>query len=68
MAEGTANKTWIGRVRTILKERNTLRREILLDGDLPGDMYAFCEWNSTISRTGNLLYQFRDVTDLEKCS
>jgi hypothetical protein len=64
MAEGTVNKIWIGRVRKVLKRKNIWRREILLDGDLPDDMYAVCEWYSPMSRTDNLQYHFHEVTDL----
>ena len=70
MDEGTGSsrqiKYWIGRVVKLFKGRATWRRPVPVDGDLPTDIFAVCEWYSEVKQSGGLRFRFRQVPDRAK--
>ena len=70
MDEGTGSsrqiKFWIGRVVKLFKGRATWRRPVPVDGDLPTDIFAVCEWYSEVKQSGGLRFRFRQVPDRAK--
>ena len=72
MVEGTlpkpVYKAWIGRISKLFRDKSIWRHGVSLDGDLPSDMHAMCDWYSPIEGTGDLKYHFGEVTDLGRYS
>ena len=70
MDEGTGStrriRCWIGRVVKLFKGRAAWRRPVAVDGDLPADIFAVCEWYSEVQQSSGLKFRFRQVTDRTK--
>ena len=70
MDEGTGSsrriKFWIGRVMKLFKGRAAWRRPVPVDGDLPADIFAVCEWYSEVKQSCGLRFRFRQVPDRAK--
>ncbi len=70
MDEGTGStrriRCWIGRVVKLFKGKAAWRRPVAVDGDLPADIFAVCEWYSEVQQSSGLKFRFRQVTDRTK--
>ena len=60
MDEGTGSnrriRCWIGRVVKLFKGKAPWRRPVAVDGDLPADIFAVCEWYSEVQQSSGLKF------------
>ena len=50
----------------LFKGKAAWRRPVAVDGDLPADIFAVCEWYSEVQKPNRLKFRFRQVTDRTK--
>ena len=50
----------------LFKGRAAWRRPVPVDGDLPADIFAVCEWYSEVKQSCGLRFRFRQVPDRAK--
>ena len=50
----------------LFKGKAPWRRPVAVDGDLPADIFAVCEWYSEVQQSSGLKFRFRQVTDRTK--